>query len=604
MQPFLNALKCFIEFEKEPRKKASRYDMQLLKREANPGKTWKAYLDNYIVIDVDHKNGKAIGIQEFDRLTKGDFFSTFTVKTKTGGYHYWFKRPDARKYKSFTPIPGYKDIELKADVSTGSNQITHPLSPGYSIHEDVEPSECPEWLLAILVELVEPKTTEAKGEGDPIGQGGRHEALKKYASSLRYSGSNEAEILAALRIRNEIRCVPPVDDSELIQLAKDFSKKGVAPDRPMREDEPPDECYDGYAPHEEEDIPPFDFDEEIKKEKAPRFYLTKLCNLKLIPMSYLVRDLVPVESTGQFYGDTGTWKTFYGIDMACCVATGREFHGKKTKQAPVIYIAGEGKQQIVKRFGAWSIVNSIELPDIEVYISSGPVEMISKDSVDDLIISIKNTIADSSMDIPGMIILDTFARNFGPGDENKTADMNLYINAIDRVKEHFQCTTISIHHTGLISKERARGSYANKCALDFEYYFEKDDEVELLRVTCTKMKDADFPKPMAFTAHSVGLNMKDEEGKDVTSLIIRATEWIEKEQKGKEDKGRNQQIMISILNEWFANPEHKSLDVEEWKRLSIGKSVSRSSFYANKEKWVNDGMIRIEFNQVYLGGKI
>jgi hypothetical protein len=603
MQPFLNALKCFIEYDKDPRKKAARWDMQVLKREANPGKRWMAYLDGFLVLDVDHKNGQAIGLQEFDRLTKGDFFSTFTVKTKSGGYHYWFKRPDARKYRSFTPIPGFRDVELKADVSTGSNQITHPLSPGYSIHEDVEPAECPDWLLAILVELVETKT-EPGGPEEPIAKGGRHAALKKYAAALRYSGSTEAEILAALRIRNEARCIPTVEDPELIQLAKDFSKKGVAPDRPMREEEPPDECYDGYEAHEQEEIPPFDFEEEVKKEKAPRFYLTKLCNLKLVPMSYLVKDLIPVESTGQFYGDTGTWKTFYGISMACCVATGREFYGKKTKQAPVIYIAGEGKQQIVKRFGAWAIVNGVELPDIEVHISSGPVEMIDRKSVDDLIIAIKNTVEGASIDVPGMIILDTFARNFGPGDENKTSDMNMYINAIDRVKEHFRCTTISIHHTGLVSKDRARGSYANKCALDFEYYFEKDEEAELLRVTCTKMKDTDFPKPMAFTAHSVTLDIKNEEGKNETSLVLRDTEWIEKAEKGREDKGKNQTIMLSILDSWFSDPEHKSLDVEEWKRLSKKKGVSRASFAANKEKWISDGLIRVEFNQVFLGGKI
>jgi hypothetical protein len=599
MQSFLNALKCFIEFTKNPREKAARYDMQLMTWQSNSTKRIQCFLDDYLVIDVDHKNGEAIGKEEFNRLCGGELPYTFTVKTKTGGRHYWFKRPDARRYKSFTPIPGYKDIELKADVSTGSNQITHPLSPGYKIEYDVEPAECPDWLLKILVELEETKLTTA-GNEEPIAQGGRHESLKKYAASLRYSGSSETEMLAALRMRNESRCVPPVDDSELLQLAKDFSKKGVASDRPMREDDPPIDSYDGYEPHESEEVPLLDIEDEIKQEQAPRFYLTKLCNLKLVPMSYLVKDLVPVESTGQFYGDTGTWKTFYAIDIACCVATGREFHGKKTKQTPVIYIAGEGKQQIVKRFGAWAIVNEISLPDIEVYISSGPVEMVSKDSVDDLIISIKNMIIDNCMDMPGMIILDTFARNFGPGDENKTADMNLYINAIDRIKEHFRCTTISVHHTGLINKERARGSYANKCALDFEYYFDRDKE-DLLRVSCTKMKDADFSKPMAFTTHSVGLDIKNDDGKEETSLILRDAEWIEKVEKGKENKGKNQTVMLDILENKITD---KGFDLEEWKRICEQKGVSKSSFSSNKEKWLADGLIRVNCGMVFLGGKI
>lgn len=598
MQPFLNALKCFIEFEKNPRKKAARWDMQFLKREANPGKRWLAYLDDYLVIDVDHKNGKAIGNVEFERFSGGDFFSTFTVKTKTNGRHYWFKRPDKQKYRSLTPIPDYKDIELKADVSTGSNQITHPLSPGYEIIEDVEPAECPEWLLRVLKPMEEYKIKEAEMD-KPIEKGQRHQSLKRYAASLRFSGSSEAEILAALQIRNAARCVPPVEETELVQLAKDFGKKGIAEQKPMREDDPPIDCYDGVEAEPEEDRP--DFDEEVKNEKPIKFSLTRVGNLELKSLEYLAKDLIPVESTGQFYGDTGTWKTFYGIALACCVATGKEFYGLKTKQSPVLYIAGEGKQQIVKRFAAWSVANSVSIEDIDVFISSGPREMITKESVDELIIVIKNLIVNHAIDDPpGIIMLDTFARNFGPGDENKTSDMNLYINAIDRIKEHFRCTTVSIHHTGLINKERARGSYANKCALDFEYYFERDDD-DILRVTCTKMKDADFPRPMAFTAHHVELDMRDEEGCPVTSLVLRNTEWIDKPQKGKEDQGKNQIIMKEILER---NMKDDGLDVEEWKRLSKAKGISRSSFHANKEKWVNDGLIRIEFNQVFLGGKI
>jgi hypothetical protein len=603
LQQFLNELKSFLEFTKNPREKAARYDQQLLTWENNPTKRIQCFLDNYIVVDVDSKDGKAIGKEEFRRLcTDEELPYTFVVKTPHGGRHYWFKRPDNQKYKSFTPIPGYKDIELKADVSTGSTQITHPLSKGYKIELDTEPVECPTWLLSILVVIEPVKTVETEIE-KPIDQGRRHEALKRYAASLRYSGSSEAEILAALRIRNEARCIPPVLDSELIQLAKDFSKKGIAEKTEKRdENDPPIETYDGYAfeTKEHSDIPgDIDIEETVKKEKPPRFYFTRLCNLKLTPMSYLVKNLIPEESTGQIYGDTGTWKTFYALDLACSVGTGKEFHGLKTKQAPVIYIAGEGKQQIVKRFKAWSIVNEIGLHDIDVYVSSGPVEMITRESVDELIITLKNLITDSFIDLPGIIMLDTFARNFGPGDENKTADMNLYINALDRIREHFRCTTISIHHTGLSSKDRARGSYANKCALDFEYYFDKDnkDENELLRVICTKMKDGQFPEPMAFTPHEVDLDIKNEYGENEHSLVLREIEYVPKENKGKKDQGKNQQIMLSILESHITD---KGFDVEIWKAKCYEKGVSRASFSENKIKWLEEGFIKIDCGQVFL----
>jgi hypothetical protein len=599
LQEFLNALKCFPEFEKDPRKKAARWDMQILKREQNPGKRWLAYLDEFIVIDVDDKDGQTVGIKEFARLCPGQP-ETFTVKTPHGGYHYWFKRIDDKKYKSFTPISGFKDIELKADVSTGSNQITHPLSPGYKIVKDIEPMYVPDWLLLHLVPLPIAKET-TPGKEDPIGKGQRHAALKKYAAALRYSGSSEAEILAALRTRNAARCVPPVDDNELRKLASDFSKKGVSPEP---DDEPPIHCYEGEE-HEtkcEDSGETYDYDdlkEEPVEKKSHEFALTRISKIKLEPPDYTVEDLIPVESIGQFYGDTGTYKTFYTVAMACCVATGRPFFGKRTKPGPVVYIAGEGRGGIIKRFTAWSIVNEVPMEDLNVFISSGPRDMIDDKSVGELIVTIKNLLIDHQIDYPpGLIFLDTFARNFGPGDENKTSDVNKYISALDRVKAHFGCSTLSIHHVGLVNKERARGSISNRQALDVEYYFEKDDE-NVLRVVCTKTKDDAIPEPMAFTSHLVDLGILDKHDKKVTSLVLNNIDWTEKPQKGKEDKGRNQGIMLEILNK-----HDKGISVEEWKSLSKMQGVSMSSFYRNKDKWFNDKLIRVYSGMVFLGGEI
>lgn len=582
---------------KGTREKARPWNMWTLTRETEyKGCKWLCYIDGYLVVDVDHKDGLAQGLKEFRRLCP-DTPNTFTVRTPHGGHHYWFKRVDEKKWKSQSPINGYKDVELKADVSTGCDQITFPLSQGYEIINDTEPINCPGWLHLVLQELKETKTTSSK-PGEPITKGGRHKSMVTFAAALRYSGSSENEILAALRIRNANRCIPPLEDRDIIQIANDYGKKGV---HIKTEEEPPDSCYDGYCPPETEwhdcsEDPFLKESEKIEKERN-KFTLTRIGKLKLEPIEYIVEDLVPVESTGQFYGDTGTYKTFYCLAMACCIATGRPFFGKTVKKSPVLYICGEGKQGIVKRFNAWSIVNGVPVEDIEVYVSSGPRDMIDKSSVDELITTINNLVVEHIVDdIPGLIFLDTFARNFGPGDENKTSDINLYINAIDRVKEHFRCATISIHHTGLVNKDRARGGYANKCALDVEYYFEKDED-DVLRVLCTKMKDSEIPQPMAFSACGVDLGIVDKHDKKVTSLVLNNIEWTEKPQKGKEDKGRNQIVMMDILQK-----HEKGISVDEWRKLSKDQGVSSSCFYRNKDKWFTDKLIRVYSGLVFLGG--
>jgi hypothetical protein len=56
-------------------------------------------------------------------------------------------------------------------------------------------------------------------------------------------------------------------------------------------------------------------------------------------------------------GPSGAGKTFAMLDMAMCIATGRDWHGHKVKKAPVVYVVGEGTLGIKKRVGAWKQQN-------------------------------------------------------------------------------------------------------------------------------------------------------------------------------------------------------------------------------------------------------
>ncbi len=50
---------------------------------------------------------------------------------------------------------------------------------------------------------------------------------------------------------------------------------------------------------------------------------------------------------------------------------------------------------------------------------------------------------------PALIVIDTLARNFGGGDENKTQDMNKFIFSIDMyIRLPFSCCVLIVYHTG------------------------------------------------------------------------------------------------------------------------------------------------------------
>jgi hypothetical protein len=66
------------------------------------------------------------------------------------------------------------------------------------------------------------------------------------------------------------------------------------------------------------------------------------------PPEYLVEGLVPECVPLAVYGDGGVGKTTIFTHMALCIAAGKPFHGRKTKQAPVLLVLAEDDYGITK----------------------------------------------------------------------------------------------------------------------------------------------------------------------------------------------------------------------------------------------------------------
>jgi hypothetical protein len=128
---------------------------------------------------------------------------------------------------------------------------------------------------------------------------------------------------------------------------------------------------------------------------------------------------------------------------------------------------------------------------------------------------------------PALIIIDTLNRNFGPGDENSTSDMTLFVQAIDRLRHRLQCAVMIVHHTGLGDSGRGRGSSALRGALDFEYLCEKTgteiDEIQIT-LTNTKTKDHEQPQAKSFKPSLVDLGIVDDDLRPISSIVLEATE--------------------------------------------------------------------------------
>ena len=69
---------------------------------------------------------------------------------------------------------------------------------------------------------------------------------------------------------------------------------------------------------------------------TPRHFLDIEINLK---NHYLVKGVIDRGSLCVIYGQSNSSKSFLGVEMARCVASGLPFFGKRVDRGPVVYVA-------------------------------------------------------------------------------------------------------------------------------------------------------------------------------------------------------------------------------------------------------------------------
>lgn len=365
------------------------------------------------------------------------------------------------------------------------------------------------------------------------------------------------------------------------------------------------------APESFDALPPFDMDDwlhgapKAAKPTLPPYAFIRVGDMSLKAIDWLIKSYLEGDSLALLFSDPGVGKSFMAIDMACCVATGRPWHDNATTKGAVFYIAGEGHNGLKRRFTAWQIDNGVDLNDAPLYVSKEPAKLSVEDSAQAVIDAVRALASQTGVQ-PRLIVVDTVARNFGPGDENSTQEMGEFIANLDRLKNEFKATVLLVHHSGHGDKSRARGSMALKGALDAEYRLERgDDEAGVIRFETTKMKEAEFPEPLSFRLESVKLPLIDDEGNEMTSAVMRATMHVPKAKPGKVASGRNQlkalQILRQLEGEHRAHvegsgrgPEEARVKEESWRTQLADAGLGRGAFRDLKKSLLAAALIEVD----------
>ena len=291
--------------------------------------------------------------------------------------------------------------------------------------------------------------------------------------------------------------------------------------------------------------------DELPEPQAPRPPLfTRIAELLANPqpIDWLVKGWLESDTTAALIAEPGRGKSFAALDMACCVALGRHWHGITTKQTPVLYLAGEGRMANVRRAMAWSIVYH-NLSDTPLHLSAGAVLLNEPDAL-----AIMQTEIDAMPEPPGLLIVDTLQRGL-LGDENGPTDMGGFVRALDTLRQRYHCTCLVIHHPSKATPGEPRGHTSFKGAIDSMFTIENRDGVIVL--INAKQRGADLALPLAFKFRTVELppDWNDEDGNPTESAVLAPCDFPSVPARPEKGLGDKQRLALSILKRLVAEHE-------------------------------------------------
>jgi hypothetical protein len=110
---------------------------------------------------------------------------------------------------------------------------------------------------------------------------------------------------------------------------------------------------------------------------------------------------------------------------------------------------------------------------------------------------------------------------------------------------------------------------------------------------CTKAKDAELSRPMAFHFSAVELGLNDDEGNPVTSAVLTPTGWTPAPEAAvKKPVGKNQTLALDVLKGLCAGNENITLDA--WREACKTAGLDRSQFWYVKTGMEKRGLIQVD----------
>jgi len=184
------------------------------------------------------------------------------------------------------------------------------------------------------------------------------------------------------------------------------------------------------------------------------------------PPDELVEGLLTAGDGSVVYGDSGAGKTFLMTDIACAVARGVPWLGRRTEPGLVVYLAAESPQSVRSRLQAYQRHHGVKVPNFAIVQS--PIDLFDGDDDTDKIIQMVHQLEKQRGMKARLIVGDTLARLSAGANENAGQDMGLVVRRFDRIRTECKAHFCLIHHSGKAAAAGARGWSGIRAAVDTE----------------------------------------------------------------------------------------------------------------------------------------
>lgn len=273
-----------------------------------------------------------------------------------------------------------------------------------------------------------------------------------------------------------------------------------------------------------------------KKINSPRFTLRRASEAlqEQPPIEWLVDGLLTAGSVNIVSGAAGSKKTYAMLDLAVCIAAGKEWLGeKKTKQGAVLIVDEEsGTKRLMRRLAQVQRGHLIEHDKIDLPLFFVSLAAFNVGLADD-ITALQLLVQEHDIQL---VIIDALVDVMPGKDENKASDTQAIFQQLRILSDLYNVAFIVIHH--LNKQGGTRGSTAIPGGVDLVLNVESKASSKTIKFQTEKARDIEG---MEFYAAATFAG--DEQEPDQFSLSARDEPTQEQDGKIKLRAGEEQVLL-------------------------------------------------------------